>query len=209
MIKNKQDIYRDLFLLKDYCKEFLKHPVEKIKSVPVVSWESTVAGIFGINIICGILRAFYQFSFINFYHFNITNLINFVIALFITPIIAALILILLSLFIYYFFQILFKETYNFEKICTILFLSYVPGAPLYLGSVFYPPLFILGAVINAILLVVGLEENLRVPKKTLIKIVGIGFFLALVFWMTNQIYGLQTNWEPKSLDQLEEETMEN
>lgn len=194
MIKHKHDIYKDLFTLRDFAKEFLKHPVEKIKSVPVVSWESCVVGIFGLNILLGILRAFYQFS-----------VINFIIALFITPIIASFALVILSLFIYYFFQILFKETYNFEKICSVLFMAYVPGAIFYMASVVYPPFFILGLSIHAVLTVVGLEENLQVPKKTLIKLVGIGCALALIFWLTGQFFEVKGSMNPKSLDQLEEE----
>jgi phosphate/sulfate permease len=197
MIKNKIAIYNDLLLLKDYSREFLKHPVEKIKTVPKVSWESTVVGIFGINIICGILRAFYQFS-----------VINFLISLFITPIIAAMTLVLLSLFIYYFFQTVFKETYNYEKICTILFLAYVPGAVFYLGSVFYPPLFILGLTVNSVLVVVGLEENLHLPQKTIIKLVSLGFVLAMIFWIMNQFFSHRVSMDPKSMDQMEEEISE-
>jgi hypothetical protein len=194
MIKSKVAVLNDLLILRDYSKDFLRHPIEKIKRVPRLSWESTVIGVFTINIVCGILRALFQFS-----------VINFLISLFITPIIAAIALVLLSLFIYYFFQIIFKETYNFEKISTILFMAYLPGAIFYLGSIFYPPLFVLGLIINAFLVVVGLEENFQLPKKTIIKIVSLGVVLILVFWVKNQFFSPHTSMDPKSLEQMEQE----
>lgn len=190
----RDQILEDLSTLRNYCKVYFRHPLEQIKTPPTIHWQSAVIATFLINIVYGTLRAIFNF-----------NLVNLLLGLFITPIMAAGILLLVTLFLFYFVQFALQKTFPFAKIATLLFIAYLPGSLFFLGSVAYPPLFLLGMVLMSALLIVGLIENLEIPRKTVLTLVGTGFLLALVFWILDQVYGYRDPMAPKSLDELEHE----
>lgn len=193
-IISKTQLLGDLARLKEFSRSYFVHPIEHIKHPPLIDWQSAVIATFLINVVYGLLRAIYSFSW--------TNLL---IGLFITPLFAALVLLLITQFLFYFFQISFKQTFPFKTIATVLFISYLPASLFFLASVFYPPLYLLGLLLMSALLAVGLVENFKVPHKTVLVLVSTGAFLAVVFWVYDQFYGFRAPVEPKSLDQLEQE----
>ena len=87
----------------------------------------------------------------------------------------------------------------------LLFWAYIPASLFFMGSLFYPPVYLLGLLILAVLTIKGLIENFRIPKNTVVTMVVIAFLVALVFWVLNEIYGYKPPVKPKSLDQLEQE----
>ncbi len=191
---SKHDLLRDFETLKNYCKDYLLHPIEHIKTPPDISFESILVGTFVINIAHGIVRAIYSF-----------NWIQFLLGLLITPFLAAGVLALTTLFLFYFFQISFQKTFSFKKISTVLFVAYLPAFLFFVASVAYPPLFLMGLLLMSALLAVGLVENFQVPRKTVLKLVSAGAFLAVVFWVFDRFYVYNAPIAPKTMDQLESE----
>lgn len=188
----KRQLLDDFVKLKDFSKDYFRHPIEHIKNPPDIEWESSLAAVFAINIVHGLLRAAYQF-----------NVINFFISLVITPILAAIVLILTTLFLFYFFQISFQRTFAYKKISTVLFIAYLPASLFFLASVVYPPLYLMGLLLMSALVAVGLVENFQVPRKTVLILVSSGAFLAVVFWVFDQFYGYRAPIAPKTMEQLE------
>lgn len=177
-----------------FLRVYLLDPIHYIKHPPQTHWQSGVVFIFALNIIFGLLRAIVSQSIIS-------AIIGFVI----TPVLAAALVTLTTLFLSYFFRFVLDRKVPFETLFTILLIAYIPGSIFFFGSLLYAPLFILGVVVTAALIVVGLVENLQIPKKLVTRLVIVGCGIVLAFWLFQQIYSQRVGHGPKSLDELEQE----
>lgn len=195
MVKiSRSDFERDLQKIKNYLPEYLLNPFEKIKSPLVLPWQSTALTMMGINLIFGLIHGIYKW-----------DLIQWIISLLVTPLFAAGFLLLISLFLSYFVQYMFDMQHEFDHISSVLFWAYIPSSLFFMASLFYPPIYLLGLLILAVLCVKGLIENFKIPKNTVVTLVVVGFMVALIFWILNEIYGYKAPVKPKTLDQLENE----
>ncbi len=195
---SRAELERDLRKIKAYLPEFLLNPFEKIKSPLIVSWQSTAITLLGINLVFGIVHGFYKM-----------DLIQWVISLLVTPLLAAGFLLLMSLFVSYLVQYMLDRQHEFDHIASVLFWAYVPSSLFFMGSLFYPPIYLLGLLILAVLCIKGLVENFKIPKNTVVTFVVVGFMIAFIFWILNELYGYRAPVKPKSLDQLEQEISQN
>ncbi len=191
---SKADYIRDLKRIKNFLPSFLLNPLEKIKAPLILPWQSTALTLAGLNLIFGFIHGLYKW-----------DLLQWVISLLVTPIMAAGFLLLISLFLSYFVQYMFNMSHEFDHISSVLFWAYIPSSLFFMGSLFYPPLYLLGLLVLAVLCVRGLIENFRIPKNTVVSLVVVGFMVALIFWVLNEFYGYKPPVKPKSLDQLEDE----
>lgn len=195
MVKiSRSDFERDLQKIKNYLPEYLLNPFEKIKSPLVLPWQSTALTMVGINLIFGFIHGVYKW-----------DLIQWIISILVTPLLSAGFLLLISLFLSYFVQYMFDMQHEFDHISSVLFWAYIPSSLFFMGSLFYPPIYLLGLLILAVLCVKGLIENFKIPKNTVVTLVVVGFMVALVFWILNELYGYKVPVKPKTLDQLENE----
>jgi hypothetical protein len=194
VIISKADYSRDLKRIKNFLPGYLLNPLEKIKAPLILPWQSTALTLAGINLIFGFIHGLYKW-----------DLLQWVISLLVTPIMAAGFLLLISLFLSYFVQYMFDMNHEFDHISSVLFWAYVPSSLFFMGSLFYPPIYLLGLLVLAGLCARGLIENFRIPKNTVVSLVVVGFLVALLFWALNEFYGYKPPVKPKSLDQLEDE----
>ena len=171
-----------------------KLKIEGIQKPLILPWQSTALTLLFINVFFGLIHGFYRM-----------DLVQWVISLLVTPLLAPGFLLLIALFLFYFSQYMFNVTHNFDHICSVIFWAYIPASLFFMGSLFYPPIYLLGLLILAIISVKGLIENFQIPKNTVVTIVVIAFMVALIFWILNEVYGYKPPVKPKSLDQLEQE----
>lgn len=195
---SRADFDRDLKKIKNYLPEYLLNPFEKIKSPLVLPWQSTALTLIGINLVFGIVHGLYKM-----------DLIQWIISLLVTPLLAAGFLLLMSLFVSYLVQYMLDMQHEFDHIASVLFWAYIPSSLFFMGSLFYPPIYLLGLLILAVLSIKGLVENFKIPKNTVVTLVVVGFMIALIFWILNEFYGYRAPVKPKSLDELEQEISQN
>lgn len=191
---SKAEYFRDLERIKNFLPGYLLNPLEKIKAPLILPWQSTALTLAGVNLIFGFIHGLYKW-----------DLLQWVISLLVTPVMAAGFLLLISLFLSYFVQYMFDMNHEFNHISSVLFWAYIPSSLFFMGSLFYPPIYLLGLLVLAVLCVRGLIENFGIPKNTVVSLVVIGFLVALLFWALNEFYGYKPPVKPKSLDQLEDE----
>ncbi len=194
----RADFKRDLTKIKNYLPEYLRNPFENIKSPLVLPWQSTTLTLIGINLIFGLVHGIYKM-----------DLIHWIISLFVTPLLAAAFLLLMSLFISYLVQYMLDMRHEFDHIASVLFWAYIPSSLFFMASLFYPPIYLLGLLILAVLCVKGLIENFKIPKNTVVTMVVVGFMVALIFWILNEFYGYKAPVKPRTLDELEQEISRN
>lgn len=133
------------------------------------------------------------------------SIISAIMGFLITPIMSVVLMVLSTLFLGYFFRFVLNRKISYQQLFILLFVAYVPGSLFFLGSIFYPPLFVLGLIVTASLVVVGFVENLQVAKSLVIKLVVVSCTVILGFWLFEQIYINDISDDIKSLDQLEKE----
>lgn len=156
--------------------EFIKQPLQKISNLPDWNWSSLFVVHILLAIVSGVLAGLLKF---NFYRVAA--------GLFLMPIVSTVAALLLSLFIYYYFQFFENRTENFKRIMTLIVLSSIPFYLFQIISEYFSPISLVGFAFTSLLGIVGLCDNFRVEKKRAYKIVGSIFTLVVIAWITNKI----------------------
>lgn len=164
----------DVRALTEYLFEFIKNPVKKIAALPDWNWPSIFTIQILLSIASGILAGLIK---LNFYRVAA--------GIFLMPIISTIGALLLSLFIYYYFQFIESRTESYRKIFVLVILSSIPFYIFQILSEYLPIISIVGFAITSLLAVVGLCENFRLDKKRAYIFVGLLFVLVLATWITN------------------------
>lgn len=166
----------DFRALIDFLINFVKHPVQKISHLPDWNWSSLFVVHIFISIVSGVLAGLLKF---NFYRVAA--------GLFLMPIVSTVSVIMMSLFLYYYFQFFENKTENFRKIFTLIVLSSIPFYLFQILSEYFSAISLIGFAFASLLSIVGLCDNFGVEKQRAYKIVGIIFILVLFAWITNKI----------------------
>lgn len=159
-----------------YLIEFVKHPVEKIKQLPDWSWTSLFILQFVLAVISGFIAALIKLNFP-------WGLLSGIILM---PIVSTIAALLLTLFLYYYFQFFEKKTEHFRKIFTLVILSSIPFYMFQILSEYFAPVTLIGFAFTSLLGVVGLTENFYIQKQRAYQLVGLLFVLILVAWILNR-----------------------
>lgn len=165
--------------LKDVCLyllDFIRHPVEKIKTLPNWHWPLLLFTMGAVAGISGFITGLFP-----------PSIFRIIAGTLISPLITAFTTYLGTLFIYYYFQIFENQTHPFRKIFTLLFLSNIPFFVLQIGSEIVPPLTLVGFAFTAVLMAVGLTENFNLPKNRSVKLVGLMYVAVFIIWLVNRI----------------------
>jgi phosphate/sulfate permease len=166
----------DLKALIRFLIEFVKQPVQKISQLPDWSWGSLLVVQIALSMASGVLAGLLKF--------DIWRLAGGIILM---PIISTVSALLLSLFIYYYFQFFENKTEDFKKIMTLVVLSSIPFYLFQIISAYFAPISIVGFSFTSLLGVVGLCDNFRVERKKAYKIVGSIFILVVLAWAANKV----------------------
>ncbi|MEQ1721856.1 MAG: YIP1 family protein [Pseudobdellovibrio sp.] len=166
----------DFKALIEFLIEFVKHPVNRISHLPDWNWASLFVVHLILAVVSGVLAGLLKF---NFYRVAA--------GLFLMPIVSTIAALMMSLFLYYYFQFFENKTENFRKIFTLVVLSSIPFYIFQIFSEYLSVISIVGFAFSSLLSIVGLCDNFRVEKKRAYKIVGVIFGLVLVAWITNHV----------------------
>lgn len=156
--------------------DFVKHPVQKISNLPDWNWGSLFVVHIFLSIASGVLAGLLKF---NFYRVAA--------GLFLMPIVSTVSVLIMSLFLYYYFQFFEHKTENFRKIFTLVVLSSIPFYLFQIISEYFSAISLIGFAFASLLSIVGLCDNFQVERKRAYKVVGVIFMLVLFAWITNKI----------------------
>ncbi|AFY01244.1 Yip1 family protein [Bdellovibrio bacteriovorus] len=159
-----------------YIINYLRHPVEKIKTLPDWNWPLLIMTLVALAIISGVLTGLVPPNF-----FRIMG------GIIVSPIVAAVTTFIGSLFIYYYFQVFEKRTCSLRKIFTLVLFANIPFFIFQVGSELLPPITLVGFAFTALLMAVGLTENFQMEKRRALRLVTILFAIVFIIWLWNRI----------------------
>lgn len=159
-----------------YILNYLRHPVEKIKTLPDWNWAVLLITIVVISMVSGVVSGLVPPNF-----FRIMG------GIIISPLVGLVTAGIGSLFIYYYFQVFEKRTCSLRKIFTLILLANIPFFIFQILSELLPPITLVGFAFTALLLAVGLTENFQMEKRRALRLVTILFAIVFIIWLWNRI----------------------
>ncbi|WP_413561077.1 Yip1 family protein [Bdellovibrio sp. HCB209] len=160
----------------NYIIDFLRHPVQKIKSLPDWKWSTLLITIIVIAMISGVISGLVP-----------PNIYRIGAGIIFAPFIAVVMTWLGGVFIYYYFQVFEKRTCSLRKIFTLILFSNIPFFIFQAGSELIPPITLVGFAFTALLMAVGLTENFAMEKRRSLRLVTILFAIVFFLWLYNRI----------------------
>ncbi len=153
--------------------EFVKNPVEKIKTLPDWNWPSVFTVQILLALASGLLAGLIKLNFLRVLH-----------GLFIMPVVTTVSTMLLALFVYYYFQFFENRTESYKKIFILIILASIPFFLFQIISEYFAPISLIGFAFTALLAIVGLNENFGVEKKRAYMLVGFLFSIVILAWVS-------------------------
>lgn len=158
-----------------FLVEFVKQPVQQISRLPDWNWASLFVFHLLLSIASGVLAGLLKF---NFYRVAA--------GIFLMPIVSTACALMMTLFLYYYFQFFEKKIESFRKLFTLVVLASIPFYLFQILSEYFSPISLVGFAFTSLLAIVGLCDNFRVERKRSYKIVGPIFALVVLVWIMNQ-----------------------
>lgn len=159
-----------------YITNYLRHPVEKIKTLPDWNWPLLMITLISMSIASGVLTGLVPPNF-----FRIMG------GVIISPIVGVVTTFIGALFIYYYFQVFEKRTCSLRRIFTLILFANIPFFIFQVGSEILPPITLVGFAFTALLMAVGLTENFQMEKRRALRLVTILFAIVFIIWLWNRI----------------------
>ena len=159
-----------------FLADFAKHPLNKITEIPDWSWASLFLVQICISVLSGVLAGLLK---LNFYRVAY--------GFFLMPVVSTVSSLLMSAFLYYYFQFFEERTENFKKIFSLVIVASIPFYFFQILSEYLAVISLIGFAFTSALIIVGLNETFRVPKKRCYQLVGLLFGLVLFTWLANRL----------------------
>ncbi len=166
----------ELNLLGRYFLSFTRTPIESIKSIPSTRFRSVLIFQTILSAIFGGLTGFFSRQFWHFW-----------VWLFTFPIITVVVSSLLILTMLFIFKVFLRREESFFRIYRLVLASIFPFIVFFPILSYLPPLFLVCCAMSALLLIVGLVENFKIPQTTALKIVSLISLILIIVWIVNQI----------------------
>ena len=183
-----------------FFKRYLKNPIDAIRFLPEWSWVTTILISIFLASLTTMLKAITQSSFppsiFEVIFFPISNLIGQAI---------------FSGFLYYTFYFFFHRPLNYKKLLILITLISFPLLILNIAAHWIAPLTLLGGLISALLLAVGITENFLLDGKKTVKLISVIYVVFTILWISsvlstsNQAQRLKDSIQPEAIEILEEE----
>lgn len=155
-----------------YLFSFIKNPIKEIKQVSDFSLVHIIIVQAILSMMSGALSGIVDHSIINFF-----------LGLILFPIVTILVSITATAFFYYFYLFGIGQKIDYEKAYTVIFLTTLPILFFHVVSSVIPPIDLIGYLMAAFLLIVGLVENFLVPRKLTTRLVFSIFFILVILWI--------------------------
>ena len=159
-----------------YIVDYLRHPIQKIKTVPDWKWSTLIITLVVVSMISGVITGLVP-----------PNFFRVMAGLIISPLVGVITSFVGALFIYYYFQVFEKRTCSFRKIFTLILFANIPFFVFQIGSEIIPPITLVGFAFTSLLMAVGLTENFNMEKRRALRLVTILFAIVFVLWLWNRI----------------------
>ncbi len=156
--------------------EFVKNPVQRIKLLPDWNWKSVFTVQILLALASGILAGLIKLNYYRVLY-----------GLFLMPVVTTISALLLTLFIYYYFQFFENRSENYRKIFIFVILASIPFYLFQIVSEYFAPISLIGFGFTSLLGIIGLCENFHVEKKRAYILVGSLFIIVLLAWISNQV----------------------
>lgn len=172
---NNQNFPFDIKKIINYLIEFVKNPIHHIAQLPDWNWPTlfVIQGL--LALFSGILAGILKF-----------NILRIAFGIVIMPLVSGVAALLLTLFLFYYFQFFEKRQIEFRQLFTLVILSSIPFYIFQILSDYFAPITLIGFACTSFLGVVGLCENFKVEKKRAYQLVGLLFTLILISWVMNR-----------------------
>lgn len=155
---------------------FVKNPVKEIAFLPNWSWVQIIIINVVLAIASGVLSGFIP-----------PNFYKIVGGILISPLVSIVMNVLLSLFLYYYFQIFEYRTVSLRSLFIQTVFAGIPFFIFQAGSELVPPLSVVGFAFTSLLMVVGLVDNFQLEKKRAIRLMGAVLAVVFMVWVWNRI----------------------
>ncbi|KYG60379.1 Yip1 family protein [Bdellovibrio bacteriovorus] len=159
-----------------YIVNYLRHPIEKIKTLPDWNWTTLIVTLVVLSMASGVLTGLVPPNF-----FRLMG------GFIISPLVGVTTTFIGALFIYYYFQVYEKRTCSLRKIFTLILFANIPFFVFQVGSEIIPPITLVGFAFTALLMAVGLTENFQMDKRRALRLVTILFAIVFILWLWNRI----------------------
>jgi hypothetical protein len=161
--------------------EFLKNPIHGIRHLPDWPYEVLVITQVIVAVISGALNGIVSMS-----------VISFVLGIIITPIVTLVMAFVTSLLLYYVFLVWLDRQLPFRKLITLVLFANIPFFIFQTVSGLVPPITLVGFGFASLLLIVGLVDNFSLPRKQVIRVVGVIYAVFLIIWIWGRIQSIET-----------------
>lgn len=154
---------------------FFRNPINHIKRLPRWSLRNILLVHFLFSIASGTVAGVITLKFWN---------IAFGILAF--PLISMTLTLVLTSFIYYYFQVFEKRSVDFVPLLALVVFANFPFFIFQIASNYLPIISLVGLLFTGMLLIVGLTENFKMTKKRSIRLVSALWFLIFLVWLSNR-----------------------
>lgn len=161
--------------LVDYLVDYVKNPVKKISSLPNWGWSTLFVLHIVISVASGVLAGLIKFNFLRV-----------AAGLFLMPVVSTIAALLMSTFLYYYFQFFEDRTENFRRLFTLVVLASIPFYLFQILSEYVSFISVIGFAFTSLLAVVALVENFSLERKRAQVVSASLFLLVFLTWLTNQ-----------------------
>lgn len=103
------------------------------------------------------------------------------------PVFAVILNLLLSCFLYYFFQIFERKTVSFLRLQVLVYFASLPFFLFHIAAYVFVISDLFGLAMTGMLLIIGLTENFQLEKNRSFRLIGLVFGLLLVFWVIEKM----------------------
>jgi hypothetical protein len=187
-----------------FLPEYLRNPVEGIKHAPAWDWSTVLLLEILFSASTGLLTGIVARHFLAI----IGGLI-------LSPIVGVILSFIVSGLIHYTCLFLMKTEVEFKKVFIIVVLAKIPSQILGILVPLIKFIPLIGIIVTALLLIIGISDNFMLDRKKVSRIIGTIATITLLFWLYTIIIEVSSNhikvqdYTPDSLDQIHKELNES
>jgi Yip1 domain len=169
-------IKNDLRSILVFLPRYMRHPIRGIKELGKWHAISLLLFQFIVTAISGFLSGIVEQSVLNTF-----------LGLIIFPISHTLVTLVTTAVFYYALVFFFNREAPIADLLAIIVFAAIPFLIFHIGSTIISPLDILGLIMAAILIIVGLVENFQLPRKQITQLVITVLAIVVAVWLINKL----------------------
>jgi hypothetical protein len=176
---------------KEFLIKFIKQPFHEIKNIPDWSWRRLLILQVCFTSISGALSGLFSQSKLTMF-----------VQMFTMPILTLTMLSLTCLLFYYFYQIFSNQALSFRQLFATVLFANIPFFIFNIISSYVSPILLVGFAFTAFLLIVGLVDRHRLPKKMTVRLILGLYLMVFILWVVGRIDGsrFDKTWQSPKIE---------